>query len=93
MVNTINHKYFQINRKTESRNFYQDKWTLINHFLYEKNISKVYRQWIYFDGMTVRNCKADYGQTLKDCNILQIKQLLKIQRTKITVNSAEQKLQ
>ena len=43
--------------------------------------------------MTVRNCEADYGQTLKDCNILQITQLLKIPRTKITVNSVEQKLQ
>ena len=50
----------------------------------KKQISKVYRQWIYFDGMTVRNCEADFGQTLKDCNILQITQLLKIQRTKIT---------
>ena len=34
--------------------------------------------------MTVRNYEADFGQTLKDCNILQITQLLKIQRTRIT---------
>ena len=40
MVNTINHKYFQINSKTESRNFCKVKWTLINHFLNEKTNSK-----------------------------------------------------
>ena len=38
----------------------------------------------HFDRMTVRNYEADFGQTLKDWNILQITQLLKIQRTTIT---------
>ena len=48
----------------------------------KKQIPKVYLQWITnFD--TIRNYKADFGQTLKHCNILQITQLLKIQRTKI----------
>ena len=28
----------------------------------------------------MRNCEADFGQTLKDCNILQVKNLLEIQR-------------
>ena len=36
MVNTKNSKYFQINSKTDSRNFYEDQWTLINHFPNEK---------------------------------------------------------
>ena len=40
MVITINDKYFRINSKTESRNFYRDKWTLINHFLNEKTNPK-----------------------------------------------------
>ena len=34
--------------------------------------------------MTVRNYETDFVQTLKDFNILQITQLLKIQRTRIT---------
>ena len=32
----------------------------------------------------MRNYEAVFGQTLKDCNILQITQLLKVQGTKIT---------
>ena len=53
MVNTINGKYFQRNSKTDSRSFYKDKWTLIKHLPNEKRNSKsIYRQWIYFDGIT-----------------------------------------
>ena len=40
MVNTINYKYFRINSKSESINFYKDKWTLKNHFPNEKTNSK-----------------------------------------------------
>ena len=36
MVNTINGKYYQINIKTDSRNYHKDQWTLINHFPNEK---------------------------------------------------------
>ena len=31
----------------------------------------------------MRNCEADFGQSLKGCNILQITQLLKIQRRRM----------
>ena len=37
MVNTVNGKCFQINSKTDSRNFYKDKWTLIKSLSKRKN--------------------------------------------------------
>ena len=40
MVNTVNGKSFHINGKTDSRNFYKDKSTLINHFPNKKSNSK-----------------------------------------------------
>ena len=49
-----------------------------NKFLKYIDNEYILTQWL------VRNYEADFGQTLKDCNILQITQLLKIQRTKIT---------
>ena len=39
----------------------------------------------------MRSYEADFGQALNNWNILQITPLLKIQRTTVTVNSAEQK--
>ena len=48
----------------------------------KKQIPKVSRQWCILTVWLMRNYDADFGQTLKDCNILQITQLLKIQRTK-----------
>ena len=48
----------------------------------KKQIPKVYRQWCILTVWLMRNYEADFGQTLKECSILQITQLLKIQRTK-----------
>ena len=40
MVNIINGKYLRIISKTDSRYFYKDQWTLINHFPNETMISQ-----------------------------------------------------
>ena len=87
MVNTVNGKCFQINSKTDSRNFYKDKWTLIKSLSKRKNEFQKYidNEYILTEWL-MRNYKADFRQTLKDCNILQVTQFLEIQRTRITEN-------
>ena len=92
MVNTINHKYFRINSKTESRNFYKDKWTLINNFSNEKGNPKVYRQWIYFDRMTDEKLGSWFWANIEGLKYITNNAIIKNSESKSNrVNSAEQK--
>ena len=92
MVHTINHKYFRINSKTESRNFYKDKWTLINHFLNEK-IKYIDNDYI-IDRMTDKKLRSWLWANIEGLQYITNKVLIKNSENKNNrVNSAEQKLQ
>ena len=59
-------------------NLYKSLSKRKNNFLKYIDNEYIFTQWL------MRSYEADFGQRLKDCNILKITQLLKIQRTKTT---------